>query len=47
MNEKLRLICGVTALEDTYMQLSQYDSRLGFSFRVLVRITVRVRLGQG
>ena len=28
-------------------QHSQYDSRLGFSFRVLVRVRVRVRLGLG
>ena len=28
-----------------FWQQSQYDSRLGFSFRVLVRITVRVRSG--
>ena len=26
-------------------QHSQYDSRLGFSFRVLVRVTVRLGLG--
>ena len=30
-----------------FWQQSQYDSRLGFSFRVLVRITVRVRSGLG
>ena len=28
-------------------QHSQYDSRLGFSFRVLVRVMVRDRLGLG
>ena len=28
-------------------QHSQYDSRLGFSFRVLVRVMVMVRLGLG
>ena len=28
-------------------QHSQYDSRLGFSFRVLVRVRVRVMLGLG
>ena len=28
-------------------QHSQYDSRLGFSFRVLVRVMVRVRLWLG
>ena len=29
------------------LQHSQYDSRLGFNFRVLVRVSVRVRFGLG
>ena len=46
MKQQLRPTPGSEMFSLTILwQHSQYDSRLGFSFRVLVRVSVRVRLG--